>query len=468
LLSPETTNEVLPRALELGEVEVLIVDPETAARVRAATTIKVLVLGGVGEQGDAPKTERVIPPGVIDMETIDPSTVTLPTWYKPDAGRARDLAMVFVSSGKYEAPRATRITNRRWAFSALGAAAAATLTTRDTVYCCLPLHHPSGSIVAAHAALAAGSRLALASRFEPATFWDEVRRYGVSVVFYAGEMCRRLVDADPVLGEKNNPVRLFVGAGMRPDVWRQLVDRFGPVGVLEIYASTEANAVIVNASGKKIGALGRPLPGSPELAVAAYDFTTQDLVHDSRGRLVRARLDEPGMLVAELTPRADIAHIDPRRLIRDAFEPGDTWFVTGDLAKVDAVGDYWFVDKPTHMILTQQGPVASTRVEDGLYAASCVALCVVTSRKDEDGHEVPIAAVQLAGKLDLGEVSAAIQALPEYARPRELRIVDEIPLTDGFRPIKRHAFDTQTGALYRWNTRAQKYETVTESLRTTG
>jgi putative long chain acyl-CoA synthase len=470
LLSPETTNEVLPRALELGEVEVLIVDPETAARVRAATTVKVMVLGGVGERGDArnEEPERVIPAGVIDMETIDPSTVTLPTWYKPDAGRARDLAMVFVSSGKFEGPRATRITNRRWAFSALGAAAAATLTTRDTVYCCLPLHHPSGSIVAAHAALAAGSRLALASRFEAATFWDEVRRYGVSVVFYAGEMCRRLVDADPVLGEKNNPVRLFVGAGMRPDVWRQLVDRFGPVGVLEIYASTEANAVIVNASGKKIGALGRPLPGSPELAVAAYDFATQALVHDHRGRLVRARLDEPGMLVAELTPRADIAHIDPRRLIRDAFEVGDTWFVTGDLAKVDTVGDYWFVDKPSHMILTKQGPVASTRVEDGLYAASCVALCVVTSRKDEDGHEVPVAAVQLAGNLDLADLSAAIQALPEYARPRELRIVDEIPLTDGFRPIKRHAFDTPTGALYRWNTHAQKYETVTESLRTTG
>lgn len=468
LLSPETTNDVLPKALELGEVEVLIVDPETAARVRAATTIKVMVLGGVGEQGDAPKTERVIPPGVIDMETIDPSTVTLPTWYKPDTGRARDLAMVFVSSGKYEAPRATRITNRRWAFSALGAAAAATLTTRDTVYCCLPLHHPSGSIVAAHAALAAGSRLALASRFEPATFWDEVRRYGVSVVFYAGEMCRRLVDADPVLGEKNNPVRLFAGSGMRPDVWRQLVDRFGPVGVLEIYASTEANAVIVNASGKKIGALGRPLPGSPELAVAAYDFATQDLVHDGRGRLVRARLDEPGMLVAELTPRADIAHIDPRRLIRDAFEAGDTWFVTGDLAKVDTVGDYWLVDKPNHMIMTKQGPIASMRVEDGLYAASCVALCVVTARKDEDGHEVPIAAVQLAGKLDLADLTSAVQALPEYARPRELRIVDEIPLTDGFRPIKRRAFEHLTGALYRWNPRAQNYETVTESLRTTG
>ena len=32
-------------------------------------------------------------------------------------------------------------------------------------------------------------------------FWEEVRRYGVTVVYYAGEMCRKLVDAPPVLGE---------------------------------------------------------------------------------------------------------------------------------------------------------------------------------------------------------------------------------------------------------------------------
>jgi putative long chain acyl-CoA synthase len=472
LLSPDTSDDVLPRALDLGEVEVLIVDPETAARVRAVTSIKVMVLGGVGEQGELPpgmeRPKRVIPPGVIDMETIDPDTVTPPAWYKPDAGRARDLAMVFVTSGKYEPPRAVRITNRRWAFSALGAAAAATLTTRDTVYCCLPLHHPSGTLVAAHSALIGGSRLALASRFAPETFWDEVRRYGVSVVYYAGEMCRRLVDADPVLGEKNNPVRLFAGSGMRTDVWRQLIDRFGPVGVLELYASTEANTVLANASGKKIGSAGRPLPGSPDVAIAAYNFTDHDLVRDGKGRLVRARLDEPGMLVARLSQRAgaDIAHIDPKRLIRDAFEPGDIWFVTGDLFKVDTVGDYWFVDRPSHMIYTRQGPVASTRIEDGLYECQCVALCVAVARPDpdHDGAQIPVAAIQLHPNttLDLGALTTAVQALPEYARPRIVRVVDEVPLTDGFRPIKHRAFD-RPGAQYRWDPRAQRYEAISEA-----
>ena len=493
LLSPDTADDQLARALELGEADVLITDPDSAARARAQIGVKILVLGGVGESqwgrygeggaaGPGAKQRRELPPGVVDLESIDPDTVTIPAWYKPDPGRARDLAMVFVSAGKHEparapvsrsmaggtlVPRAMRITNRRWAFSALGAAAAATLTTRDTVYCCLPLHHPSGTLVAAGSALVGGSRLALASKFEPETFWDEVRRYGVTVVYYAGEMCRRLVDAPPVLGEKNNPVRLFAGSGLRKDVWRQLVDRFGPVGVLELYASTEANTVLANARGKKIGSVGRPLPGSPDVAVAAWSFETDDFLRDGGGRLLRARLDEPGMLVARLSARAgapmagsraDLAHIDPKRLLRDAFEPGDLWFVTGDLMQVDVEGDYWFIDRQGQPIVTKLGPVASTKIEDALYEASCVALCVAWGETAEDGTRIPVAAIQLGSAIDLDAINRAVATLPEYARPRTLRIVDAIPLTDGFRPIKRGIRDLPATHSLAWDARTQRYE----------
>ncbi|MDX2089270.1 MAG: AMP-binding protein [Kofleriaceae bacterium] len=470
LLSPETPDVVLPRAMELGEADMLVVDPDSAVRARAAVASRVLVLGGVGEVPWHPGQARTLPPGVDDMEAIDPDTVVLPSWYKPDPGRARDLAMVFVSSGVFEPPRATRITNRRWAFSALGAAAAATLTTRDTVYCCLPLHHPSGTLVAAGSALTGGARLALASRFEPATVWDEVRRYGVSVVYYAGEMCRRLVDAPPVLGEKNNPVRLFAGSGMRRDVWRQLVDRFGPVGVLEMYASTEANAVLANARGKKIGSVGRPLPGSTELAVAAWSFPDNDFERDGAGRLIRARLDEPGMLVARLSSRAgaDVAYIDSKRVLHDAFEPGDLWFVTGDFAEVDTEGDFTFIDRANQMVHTRLGAIASTKIEDALYELPAVALCIVAPRPDPDraGSEYAIAAVQLqpGATLDLDELSAVVGTLPEYGRPRLLRVVDSLPMTDGFRPIKRAIRELDLAAgpgVFSWDTRAQRYIATT-------
>ena len=471
LLSPDTPDEQLPRALELGDAELLVVDPDDAARARAATGLKILVLGGVGEPAVAPGHKRTLPSGVVDMESIDPAAVTPPAWFKPDPGRARDLAMIFVTSGRHEPPRATRITNRRWAFSALGAAAAATLTTRDTVYCCLPLHHPSGTLVAAGSALAGGARLALASRFEPDTFWDEVRRYGASVVYYAGEMCRRLVDAPPVAGEHDNPVRLLAGSGMRRDVWRRLVARFG-VGVLELYASSEAAAVLANTSGKKIGSIGRPLPGSAEIAIATYDFAAGELVRDGQGRLVRARLDEPGMLIARLGARAgaDIAHLDPRRLLRDAFEAGDTWFQTGDFVRVDAEGDHWLVDHQGQMVMTRQGPVASTRIEDALYEHASVALCIAAGMPDPDDRavDIPIAAIQLhpSAALDLDALSAAVRALPEYARPRRIRVVEQLPLTDGYRPIKRGLRDLAQALgpnLYLWHPLGQRYEAAAAS-----
>jgi putative long chain acyl-CoA synthase len=442
LIAPGTPDAALGRAFDVGECEAVIADPELAGRVRSAWAGKLLVLGGAHDT-------KALPAGAVDLEAIDPDAMPTPPWYRPDPGRARDLAMVIVSGGGFAAPRASRITNRRWAFSALGAAATCTLTNRDTVYCCLPLHHPTAILVAAGSALAGGARLALASQFRPDVFWREVRRYGVSVVYYAGEMCRSLVHAPSTVGEQNHPVRLFAGSGMRPDLWQKLLARFGNVGVLEFYASTEASAVLANASGEKIGAVGRPLPGSPEMAIAAYDFDADELVRDTNGRLVRARIDEPGMLVARLdSPRgiADVAHLPPARLLRDAFSAGDTWFFTGDILTVDSGGDYWFVDRWGDSIKTAGGPVMSRKVEDALHTVPSVFSCVAVGVPGDRG-EVPMAAFALApgATLDLPALGAAVATLPAHARPRRLRRVEGIPMTDGFRPLKKPILDLGFG-----------------------
>ena len=70
-----------------------------------------------------------IPPlALSEKKRIDPDKVQLPVWYSPNPGRARDLAAIIFTAGKDEKPRAARITNRRWAVAAYGAAAASTLT----------------------------------------------------------------------------------------------------------------------------------------------------------------------------------------------------------------------------------------------------------------------------------------------------------------------------------------------------
>ena len=440
LLSPDMKRVGLERALEIGEVKHLIADPENAARAREAFSGPVLALGGpYGE-------DRLLPAGVIDMETIDPSEVRLPAGYEPNPGRAADEAMVLFTAGKAEEPRAARITNRRWAFSALGAAAGCTLNPNDTVFCVLPLHHAAGILVAVGGALVGGSRLALATRFAPEHFWNEARRYGASVVFYAGEMCRALVDAPPDSVDLNNPVRLFAGSGMRRDVWERLQQRFN-VGVLEFYASTEGNAVLANASGRKVGALGRPLPGATAMSIVAYDFRTDDFVRDERGFLQRCGVDRPGMLVARVDRGHPMAGFDgyvdqassKARVLADVFDAGDRWFLTGDLLRQDADGDYWFVDRLSDVVRTSDGPVFTREVEDTLYRRSDVSMVAVHGvRRPGEEHESVVATMVARGDLDLARFAALVdEKLEARERPRFLALVDSIPMTDGYRPLKR-------------------------------
>ena len=124
--------------------------------------------------------------GVTDMERIRPERIRLPSWYEPNPGRAADEAMILFTAGRQDQPRAARITNRRWAFSAFGAAAAALSTRPTPCTACSPLHHAAGMLVAVGGALVGGARLALSAGFDADAFWGEARRYGASVVFLRG------------------------------------------------------------------------------------------------------------------------------------------------------------------------------------------------------------------------------------------------------------------------------------------
>lgn len=47
-----------------------------------------------------------------------------------------------------------------------------------------------------------------------------------------------------------------MGNGLRGDVWREFIRRFGDISIYEFYASTEGNIGFINYT-RKIGAVGR-------------------------------------------------------------------------------------------------------------------------------------------------------------------------------------------------------------------
>lgn len=416
------------REAEIGKARRIVADPQNAEAVAAATGLQVYVLGGGGKK-------RRLAPGLVDMERIDPDSVRVPAWYRPNPGRAGDLAFIlFTGSG--ERTLANRITNRRWALSAFGTASSAALTSSDTIYSASPVYHPSALLMSVGGAIAGGSRLAVASDFDPMTFWDEVRRYGATIVSYTWAMFDEIADAPPNPGEQHHPVRLFIGSGMPRGLWKRVQARFAPARVLEFYASTEGDAVLVNLTGEKEGCKGRPLPGSAEVRIAAYDAEARRLIEGQDGFLIPCAKHDTGMLLARVRPDAIASSGDG--VLRGVFEAGDAWLETGDLFRCDADGDYWLVDHAPALVRTARGVVSSGPIQDALGDVEAIALAVGYGVPNADGStQIPCAAVTLrpGWKLEIAEVERTLADLGDGGIPRVIRLVDEIPLTTWYRPM---------------------------------
>src|SRR5437763_4742698 len=221
-------------------------------------------------------------------------------------------------------------------------------------------------------AIAGGARLAMATEFDPATFWEEVRRYGVTVASYTWTLLHDLAEAPPHPGERHRPVRLFTGSGMPRGLWRRVERRFAPARVLECYASTEAGAILVNLSSAKPGAMGRPLPGSAEVRIAAYDVAADQLVLGQDGLAIECAADEIGMLLARVHPHEPLGTVP----LRGVFARDDAWLQTGDLFRRDSDGDFWRLDAMADAIHSAEGPVFAGPIRDALGDLPAVDLAV--------------------------------------------------------------------------------------------
>jgi putative long chain acyl-CoA synthase len=424
LLRPDGNTR---REATLGQVRRIIADPERAAQAAGEGSVHTFVLGGGGGPRDL---------GVevtTDMEQIDPAGVRLPAWYSPNPGRASDLAFVLFT-GEGENTRMSRITNGRWVTSALGTASSASLTSADTVYSVTPLHHPSALMMSIGGAIAGGARVAMARRFDPATFWEEVRRYGVTVASYTWTMLDELVDAPPQPGERHHPVRLFMGSGMPRNLWRRVQQRFEPARVLEFYASTETGAILVNLGTAKPGAMGRRLPGSPEVRLGAYDADNDQLLLGAGGFVRRCGPGEPGVLLAR-SREIDTIATTP---LRGVFAKDDSWLSTGDIFRQDDDGDYWRLDGAADVIRTAHGAVYTAPIRDALGDLAAVDLAVAYGLRLGEGRpQLAVAAVTVRDDrpLDARTLTNALRALAEDERPAIVHVVDELPVTTWFRPM---------------------------------
>jgi len=208
-----------------------------------------------------------------------------------------------------------------------------------------------------------------------------------------------LLAQDPAGFDLSGLLRVYCGAAPLPRAVAEAFERAVPSArVLEDYGCTETGGIItaMPPDAPRAGTVGRPAPG------------------------VDLRLAEDGEI-----------------LVRGANVMGGYWrgepvtggwFATGDIGRLDGDGYLTIVDRKKDVIIRGGFNVYPRDVEDAL--AAHPAMAAVVGRPDERLGEEVVAFVSLRRPCDAADLEAfARERLAPTKRPRDIRIVERIPLT---------------------------------------
>jgi fatty-acyl-CoA synthase len=456
LINTNLTGGPLAHCLNISNADHLILGAELAenystAADQLARTMTVWATGGKVQ-------------GAHDLDAVLSSLPgdALPADIRKDVTLDDDALFIY-TSGTTGNPKAARIPHIRLA-SMMGAfAAGANSTEKDRVYVVLPLYHSAGGVCAVGMALTVGGAVILRRKFSATQFWDDVHKYKATLFQYIGELCRYLLNTEKHPKERKHKLRMVVGNGLRPEIWKPFQKRFRIPHILEFYGATEGNVALMNFDGTE-GAIGR-IPGWAKakfnVELVKFDIEKEQPVRGADGFCIRADVGEAGEALGRISddPDQPTGRFDgyakkeetEKKILRDVFEKGDAWFRTGDLLRQDKRGYFYFVDRIGDTFRWKGENVATSEVSEAISVFPGVKEANVygVHVPGTDGRAGMASIVAENGSLDLDKFRTQMyKELPDYAVPVFLRIQPEMEVTGTFKHRKvelvKEGFDPST------------------------
>ena len=444
LINTNLTGRALEHAIDTADAKHLIVGSELLpllASLESPPKWRVWVAADPGSEAAA------LPDGAEDLVS---NLATRPSANPPKSARegahaGEDIFYIY-TSGTTGLPKAARFSHLKLMTTGT-AARMAGFSSSDVMYCALPLYHSAGGAMAVGAVLLSGATLALRRRFSAREFWSDIRETRATSFQYIGEFCRYLLNqpGDPRDGEHG--LSFCIGNGLRPDIWVEFRDRFRIPRIVEFYGATEGNVAMLNLDNK-VGSVGRiPSKLLMDARLVRYDVERDEHLRTPEGLLVECATGEVGELVGAMPRKAGDTRgrfegytskeATERKILRDAFAKGDSFFRTGDLLKQDAKGYFYFVDRIGDTFRWKGENVSTQEVAEAVSAYPGVEVANVY------GVEVP-GGDGRAGMVSLVLSDPAtfdphafyahvVSSLPSYAVPVFVRLQLEADVTGTFK-----------------------------------
>lgn len=262
-------------------------------------------------------------------------------------------------------------------------------------------------------------------RFTPEWVFGFLAEHGITHTFLTPTALKRMAQLADARQRWPSLKLRAIGTGGEPCPSAVLdwADRALEVPINEFYGLTEVNHLVGNCRSLypvKPGSMGRAYPGH-ELAI--LDDNGLPLPPGAVGQIA-ARRDDPTLFLEYWN--------QPERTA--AMFSGD-WVLTGDYAKVDTDGYFWYEGRRDDLIKSAGYRIGPAEVEDALVTHPAVEEAAVVGVPDPDRGQVVKAFVRLApGTLPSDEIAEELRAhvktnLAAYKYPRIIEFVERFPLT---------------------------------------
>jgi crotonobetaine/carnitine-CoA ligase len=403
-------GESLRYIVEHADLDMLIVDESALDAYRGAfgerIPCRVVVVRGVEEIPGAESFERLFAEAEAAPLPLDPVARS-------------DPALIIYTSGTTGLPKGVVLSRAaQRAHGRFYGSEFVRLGPGETGYTCLPLFHVT-SMGFTLGCLLGGARIAIDARFNPFSFWEQVRRHNARMFPYVGAMIGLLMGRPPQAHDAANPAVRAIGSATPLDLWRRFEQRFG-VTLIETYGQTELASLwfMPPPDGARPGTVGRPAD------------RMEARLEDHEGK--QPSTGTPGEIA--IRPRDPLLMTEgyfrnPEATAR-AFRGG--WYYTGDAASVDADGYYRFEGRLKDFIRRRGENIAASEIEREALSHPAVEDCAAVGVPAELGEEeIKLCVVPRDGSsLTAAELARYLRPrLASFMQPRYIEIRAALPRT---------------------------------------
>jgi acetyl-CoA synthetase len=331
-------------------------------------------------------------PAPPSTSSLEPMLSAMDDHYQVPETRPDQPALLHFTSGTTGLPKGAVHVHEAVVAHHATARYALDLRAGDSYWCTADPGWVTGMSYGVIAPLTIGATVLVDSgEFDARRWYANLDRFGITVWYTAPTALRMLMRHGSDLAEGSDLSRLrlvaSVGEPLNPEVvvWGERV-----LGrpVHDNWWQTETGAIMIsNYAGMNVrpGSMGRPVPGVEVALVKRHDDGTIELIDrsDVEGEIA-LRTGWPSMF-------RGYVHDEDR--YAKCFADG--WYLSGDLARRDADGYYWFVGRADDVIKSAGHLIGPFEVESALMEHGAVAEAGVIGKPDPIAGEVVKAFVTL-------------------------------------------------------------------------